>query len=152
MRVILVMPVKQRIIEPHFQSRGAKSLDIFLYKVAFGGRVCSFVIGVFAVEKAKTLVMLGGKNRIFHAGIYGYFRPFRRVVPLRRKRVEIFCVLLVGQSVTAFGPFVFTAYRIKPPMNKHSESVATEIFRPFHYLFVSSHLSRSSSLFSLETL
>jgi len=67
-------------------------------------------------------MMLGSDNRIFHAGRFRHPGPLARVEKVGIKVVKIFLVLLIGQALVIFHPFVARRKSVEAKVNEHSKA------------------------------
>jgi len=97
-------------------------------------RAGDLVIGVFGVEHAEAVVVLGGEHDVTHAGLAGGFGPPVRVEPVRVEGgLQVFIFLLVLGVVFILSPapaFVFRAdgpglhdapLAVRPPVHQQAE-------------------------------
>ena len=63
--VIVVVPVQQGVVEPHFQALGPDGVHVLPHQVAAALGVGGLEIRVLAVEQAEALVVLGGEHQPF---------------------------------------------------------------------------------------
>jgi len=120
--VVGMMPVEERIIKTDLEAFRPESLHKFFQEVAAEGGVGHLVIGVFRVPEAEALVMFGSDDRIFHAGCFRHPSPLAGIEEVGVEVVKIFLVLLVGQTLVIFYPFVAGGKSVKAKVDEQAEA------------------------------
>ena len=109
-----MVPIQQGIIQTHFQPFSPERLHVFPDQVPAAKSVGGFVVGQLAVEQAESIVVLGGKNRVFHPGLPGQGRPNLWVILARIELLEIRLVSFGADALNTAHPFPLAGMEYKP--------------------------------------
>ncbi len=125
-RVVGVMPVRQRVVEPEENAAPAAGLGQHGEHVPPVRRVRHLVVGLRGVPHAEAVVVLGGEAEVLHAGRLQRVEPALGVVAAR---VELGDELLVVAPLHAPAPqdlLVPRRDRVQPPVHEQAEALLEE--------------------------
>ena len=119
--IIGMMPIQQRIIQADLEALGAEGVHKLAHGVPAEGGVGGFEIGIPAIEQAEAVMVLGGEDGVFHAGLARHGRPGAGIEIRRRKLPKIGQVIGLGHTLGGAHPLPARGDGIQPPMDKHAE-------------------------------
>ena len=135
-RIVGMMPVDQGIVQAHLQTFCTKGIEEFAHQIASRHGGSDVVVGVFAVEQTKSVVMLGSHYGVFHAGFFCNPGPFFGIIGFRLERVHVFPVIVCRNALIALHPLPTGRYGINAEMDEHSESCVTPPPGAIHFFSV----------------
>ena len=139
-REIRVVPVEQRVIQPHAQSLGTHRVHKLPHQIASAGRVRALVIRQCRVKQAEPVVMLRRQHDILHPGALRPPRPVSGIVGLRGKLPQIALIFLRRHPRPAHIPFAAPGDRVESPMQEHPEP---SLLKPLYPSFSFRHRRHS---------
>ncbi len=148
--VILRVPVGLGEVGSYLELVFSECFEHVFQHVALGivleGMLGNGEVGLPTVEHAESVVVLGGENHVFHAGVVHRLCPLfgvelGRVELLGKAPIPVF-VLLIGHGGVACDPVFINngprlhdaRYGIEPPMDEHSEFEVLPCFEVFDYI------------------
>ncbi len=133
-RIIGMVPVDKRIIEPDFQAFSPESIYKLPDYIPSERCVCRLIISVFGIPQTESLVVLRRQNNILHSGFLCTFRPFLGIIKVRIKSLEILLVVLRCDPFTVLHPFMTGRKGIQSPVDEHSEPCVGPPLHPLYFL------------------
>ena len=124
-REIRVTPVDNGKIQAYLDSFCTESFQEFFYQVFVAGCVHGIVVGQLGVKQAETVMMLGSKYGVLHAGFLCQTSPFSWIVIFCCKFFCQWAVLLMGNLLHTSYPLTTGWNCIQPPVDKHAETGIT---------------------------
>ena len=122
-RVVRVMPVRDRVVEAERKLPPVTGLGQFLQQVAGVGGVSAVEVGVLRRKQAESVVMFGREAQVSHAIALGHVQPG---VGIELRRIPTRRELAVLRARDAAAPLVLLVPsfdRVQAPV--HEQSVAT---------------------------
>ena len=132
-RIVGVVPVEQRVVEPDFQPLRAERLEKLAHKVAVCRCVRRLEVGGGGVEQAEAVVVLGGQHRVLHPRLSSHPRPLAHIAALGVKLVEKRQILLLRHPLDRPHPLAARGYRVQSPVDEHPEP---RVAKPRDPLFI----------------
>ena len=134
-REIRMAPVYDGKIQTDFDSFRAERLQKLFYQVFVAGCIHGIVVCQLGIKQAETVMMLGGKYGVLHAGLLCQTSPFSWIVIFCCKFFCQWAVLLMGNLLHTSYPLTTGWNCIQPPVDKHAETGITVPFGTFCSFF-----------------